>query len=311
MKVCPTCQQTYADESLNFCLNDGAVLVKKDQPFNAAPPETVFMNQPNPTISGQQSNPTVPSNWGNSPNTNQIKPKSRTWLWVLGIFGAIILICGGGFFAIVAIVANNENKNVSSNNSRIANTKNDSDSVSSKKTLTDDLSKWKLSNDSLGITDYRNNELYMTSKPGNYFLALMSGSSNFRTDNATTKVSVRNTTGAATQSGYGLMINNNMTAPLLQDYAFLIDSATQSYRVVKHQVRKETEVVKSTFSNAVKAGTETNVLEVRDNSGKMGFYINGTLVTTVEDKDGITSGVPGLYAGGAIPIAFSNLEGEK
>src|SRR6185503_1914517 len=29
MKVCPTCKKTYKDDDLNFCLSDGATLLKK------------------------------------------------------------------------------------------------------------------------------------------------------------------------------------------------------------------------------------------------------------------------------------------
>src|SRR5688500_3692003 len=29
MKICPTCKETYKDEGLNFCLSDGATLIKK------------------------------------------------------------------------------------------------------------------------------------------------------------------------------------------------------------------------------------------------------------------------------------------
>ncbi|MGI8883244.1 MAG: DUF4190 domain-containing protein [Pyrinomonadaceae bacterium] len=45
MKICPNCNQTYTDESLNFCLNDGATLVEKD----SEPPPTVFMDAPRTT----------------------------------------------------------------------------------------------------------------------------------------------------------------------------------------------------------------------------------------------------------------------
>ena len=29
MKICPTCKETYKDDDLNFCLADGATLIKK------------------------------------------------------------------------------------------------------------------------------------------------------------------------------------------------------------------------------------------------------------------------------------------
>ncbi|CAN5724956.1 hypothetical protein BH20ACI4_BH20ACI4_00790 [soil metagenome] len=45
MKTCPSCNQTYTDETLNFCLNDGTTLVSKD----SEPPPTIFMDPPRTT----------------------------------------------------------------------------------------------------------------------------------------------------------------------------------------------------------------------------------------------------------------------
>ncbi len=45
MKICPNCQQTYDDDALNFCLNDGGILEKSGD----SPPPTVMMNQVRPT----------------------------------------------------------------------------------------------------------------------------------------------------------------------------------------------------------------------------------------------------------------------
>ena len=45
MKVCPICQHTYADDSLNFCLDDGSAL----QSFYDNAPPTVFVDQPRVT----------------------------------------------------------------------------------------------------------------------------------------------------------------------------------------------------------------------------------------------------------------------
>lgn len=307
MKVCPTCQQTYTDESLNFCLNDGTVLIKKDAP--STPQETVFMNQAVPTAPTNQpfhqTNAPQP-NWG-AQAAAPPKPKSKTWLWVLGIFGAIIVLCGGGFVGLIAIVANQDNKNTYTANTNYGNSNN----VKSGNLLTDNLSAWKLPNDNLGVTNYENNEFYMTSKPGGYFFVLLTSNKNFRTDNATTRVTVRNSTGTFTDLGFGLTVHNNSAAALVQDYAFLIDTVSQSYRVVKHQARKETVVVKWNVDRAIKNGTQANLIEVKDDNGKMNFSVNGKLLTTVTDADGIKSGVAGLYAGGAVPIAFSNLQVEK
>lgn len=45
MKICPYCNQTYTDETLNFCLNDGSALTAKE----SDPPPTVFMDPPRST----------------------------------------------------------------------------------------------------------------------------------------------------------------------------------------------------------------------------------------------------------------------
>ncbi|MGI9036570.1 MAG: hypothetical protein ACR2GD_11095 [Pyrinomonadaceae bacterium] len=306
MKVCPTCQQTYADESLNFCLNDGAVLVQ--QSASPKPPQTIFMNQPSPTSPEKGFGQNPQANWAiNSPTVNQPKRKSKTWLWVLGIFGALILVCGGGLVGLIAIVANDDNTNVSGNTYRNLNVGN----YKPNNLLTDDLSNWKIPNDNLGITDYQNGEFYMTSKSGGYYFVLLSGDKNFRTDNATTGVTVRNTTGAQTQSGFGLMVHNNISMALAQDYDLLVNTVNQAYRIIEHQARKEIVLVDWTDESAIKSGSQPNKLEVKDDNGKMSFYINGKLVKTIEDKDGIKSGVAGLYVSGAVPIAFSKLQVEK
>jgi DNA segregation ATPase FtsK/SpoIIIE, S-DNA-T family len=42
MKICPTCKKSYKDEELNYCLDDGATLVKKK---NGAPPKHSRVNE--------------------------------------------------------------------------------------------------------------------------------------------------------------------------------------------------------------------------------------------------------------------------
>jgi len=115
MKTCSICNQIYNDENLNFCLNDGGVLIDdKDD----APP-TIQMNQvrsTNPNFSDYE--PSSP--WGSQPlqqhqpnqplyqtaNTvsgqNQVLP---TISLVLGICGLVLWCCYGGFpFGIAALI---------------------------------------------------------------------------------------------------------------------------------------------------------------------------------------------------------------
>jgi hypothetical protein len=105
MKVCPICQETYNDETLNFCLNDGGTLtLAKDDV-----PPTVFMNQP------RQTNP----NWSNyQPPTYQNQQMTQrqqvgiqgqnqfpatsvdqtlpTISLILGILSIVLMCCYGG-----------------------------------------------------------------------------------------------------------------------------------------------------------------------------------------------------------------------
>ena len=68
MKKCPVCRQNYADDSLNFCLNDGVTL----QAIGDDAPPTVFMNQARPTNESNWSSVNPPA-----PRTNsQMSPNS-------------------------------------------------------------------------------------------------------------------------------------------------------------------------------------------------------------------------------------------
>lgn len=143
MKVCPACNQTYTDDAQNFCLNDGATL----KPFfgttfgNSEAP-TQMMNPP-PATNPNQAFGTAPNqNWGVvTPNAAAApRPKSRAWLWVLLIFGAVFLLCGGGFAGLVFYSTTapkyESNFNVSYNsNTSVANTNTKPESSKSALTL--------------------------------------------------------------------------------------------------------------------------------------------------------------------------------
>jgi len=111
MKICSICNQTYADENLNFCLNDGGNLTEwKDD----APP-TVLLNQVRTTQPNWENYQTAPPEWGNQPlernqtfypavmqGQNQTLP---TVALVLGICSVAFFCCYGGIpFGAAAIV---------------------------------------------------------------------------------------------------------------------------------------------------------------------------------------------------------------
>src|SRR5205814_1372101 len=85
MKICPRCQKTYADDNLNFCLEDGSVLTQG--PAEALP-QTVIMNEPRMTQPQHQPMPSQPGSqpaW-NTPQQYSMQPpakSSKTWIWVV------------------------------------------------------------------------------------------------------------------------------------------------------------------------------------------------------------------------------------
>lgn len=314
MKICPRCQRTYADNSLNFCLEDGTLLNEVGETGDSLP-ETVMINQPIQTAPNQSfGNQTVGqlNNWAaQNPNTPP-KRKSKSWIWVLGILGVLFLVCGGGVFGFFALIASFDQKNSENNsNNFLSNVAKSPAATDKDKTdvQTIDLSKWDDGSGQYGNTDFKDGEFIMSSKNKRFYFVLV-GSPIYKSDSAVTKVTVRNVDEEETDLGFGLIVHSN-PVPLTNDFAFLVDSENKRFRIVNHAAQKETEILKWTKSNAIKDGTEKNILEVRDQSDKMDFYINSQFVTSVDNKNKYKDGVPGIYVSDAIPIAFSNLEIRK
>ncbi len=87
MKSCPQCHQSYDDENLNFCLNDGTALTAAGQ----AP--TILMPSPPPT----EFQAAAPTQWQQPvPQAPPSGKKSKAWIWVLLVLGLLLLLCGGG-----------------------------------------------------------------------------------------------------------------------------------------------------------------------------------------------------------------------
>lgn len=311
MKICPKCQKTYSDENLNFCLNDGTLLTQMSKAEDSLP-ATVFINQPRPTDPnenfGRQSS--AQSDWNNQNQISMQQPpkKSKTWIWVLGILGGLVLLCGGGLVGFIALVAS-----IDESNSNITTSENRKISVSPSAAPIDrtnfrniDLSVFDKKFPEYGSLEYKDNELIMSSKrKGTYFVLVPT--KNYKSENAVSRITVRNVDEEDSSLGFGLVFHS-ANQPLKQDYAFLIDSEDKKYRVVRHDNQKEIDEVNWTKSSAIKDGTRENVLEVRDNGGNMEFFINGQPVTTLKNTEGYKGGVTGFYAGDAIPVAFSHLE---
>ena len=323
MKICPSCQKTYTDDNLNFCLEDGSVLNQAA----AEPPKTVMMNEPRitqqqPTMLSQPGSPpgTQPA-WNTAPQQYAPQPKksSKTWIWVLLILGILALVCGGGFIGFLAYVGSQADK--VANQAFNINKANSPTPTGSKTTTTTtlttdrtsletvDLSQWVKENSLFGTTEFTDGEFIMGSKKKAFYYVLVAPD-DYKTEKANTRVTLRNIDDANSSLGYGLIFHSNPT-PLQQDYALLIDTKKKKYRVVHHEPQKEGSVVTWTTSDAIKSGTEENILEARDLADKVELYINGTMVTSIRNTYGYAGGVAGLYSGDGIKIAFKNLEIRK
>lgn len=125
MKICPICNQTYTDENLNFCLNDGGILALQE---DNSPP-TVRINQAKttnpgwtgyqpPTYENQQL--TQNQSWGiQGQNQFAVRGKDQTLptiSLILGILSLVLFCCYGGLpFGLAALITgyfgmNNANK---------------------------------------------------------------------------------------------------------------------------------------------------------------------------------------------------------
>lgn len=322
MKKCPNCGRTYADPALNFCLQDGTVLEQSTM-STFGNEETMVLGQPANTAPNRSpySSPTnPPATWAASPYGSQArKPKSRTWLWILLTLFAFGLFAVVGFFGFLVYLGMKmdqeaKNKNRSALNSNVNKYKanvNSNLKSGDVTVLKEDFSKWKTGTFDYGTVEYKDSELVVTSKDSEHYCVLQAAEG-FLSNDAVTKVTVKNVSGKAANSGFGLVIHANPLVVLLKDYAFLIRTdGKPSYRIVQHTNSAEKDLIKWTPSSAINDGDDENQLEVRDDGKRLSFYINGTLAGTVDDKNGDATGVAGIYAGNGIPIAFSDLQVEK
>ena len=117
MKQCPRCKQTYSDDALNFCLEDGEMLTA----FTTEPPPTRYADDTPPTVLLNEARVTNPTNWPATPpaapparwqpqqlNANQpfgspapSRSKDQTLptiSLILGVLSLALVCCFGGFW---------------------------------------------------------------------------------------------------------------------------------------------------------------------------------------------------------------------
>ena len=333
MKRCPSCNRTYTDVSLNFCLEDGTPLISDaapsfdphatirytQPPTTSAPPPTETYRQEQVLVNqvpemGQPRTP--PSQRVSTPYVPQKKSNAVWWIvggvLVVGIIGVGLII----MILVLASIGSNQNTNTNAN-SRVANrnananrSTNTNNVPGLPRSFADDFStqKWTTGSFQFGDIWYSDGEYHMRAKDRTY-LVMYAPSDVYNTENATIRVTARNV-GNGPASGYGLIVHGRKSpSNELEDYALLIFTGSEpQYQVIMHKNNNQTTLVPWTKSSAILSGSNANQLEVRIKGDQLSFYANGRYLNRITDSASFKRGVAGFYTSESSEVAFDNLE---
>jgi len=339
MKRCPTCNRTYTDLSLNFCLEDGTPLASDTPGLDpnatlryppardtAEPPPTEIYRpatappppRPAPPPPPQQQ----PQQWSPAPTQPPRKKSNAVW-WILGGLAALVVIGVGLVVMIIALasLSSDTNRNLNANantnrNSNVtanvnANSTNANISTPPSGRFVDDFSekKWNVGTSQFGRMWYDNGEYHMSSKPQT-FIVMYAPSDDYSTENATVKVSARTVDGTVPSDGFGLLVHGGSSkTKKIEDYVLLIYPGEEpQYQIIMHKDGTQSELVPRTKSNAIRSGSSPNELEVRIKGLELSFYANGQYLTKITDSANYRQGRAGFYTSDATDVAFDNLE---
>lgn len=336
MKRCPTCNRTYTDLSLNFCLEDGTPLatdapggvdpnatLRYPSPRDTAEPPPTEIYRPAPSTATPRPTPAPPPppQWSPTPTQAPRKKSNAVW-WILGGFVALVVIGAGLVVMLIALASlgSNTNSNLNANTRDVnrnanvtvnANIPNSNASVTPIGPFTDDFSekKWNVGISQFGRMWYENDEYHMSSKEQT-FIVMYAPSDDYSTENATVKVTARSVDGSVPSNGFGLMVHCGWSrTKKLDDYALLIyPSEEPEYEIVMHKDGEQSSLVSRTKSDAVLPGTSPNQLEIRIKGSELSFYANGKFLTRLTDPENYRRGKAGFYTSDVTNVAFDNLE---
>jgi hypothetical protein len=247
MKRCPTCDRTYTDPSLNFCLEDGTPLtldapavdpnatIRYPSARDTAEPPPTEIYRPEPAVTAPTSptqrrpTPTPPpppppqQQWVPGPTAAPPRKKSNAIWWILGGFTALVIVGVGLVVLVIALASlsnntNNSNANVRNDN-RNANATANANANSSNAnananasvpgSFTDDFSqqKWGTGKSDFGRIWYDGGEYHMTSRERTFVVMYAPATNDYNTENATVKITARSVNGDVPSAGFGLMVH--------------------------------------------------------------------------------------------------------
>jgi len=341
MKLCPSCNRTYNDESLNFCLEDGTPLVggatgppdpnatwRYPTPRETGEPPTEIYRQPPPLLN-QVPEMAQPRPVPVAPHPYQPpQKKSKAIWWILGTL-VVLGVMGVGLIVVILALASlgaNQNNNVNNNSNVFVREGNENKTEKTNAnsnanaapslppSIVDDFStvKWKTGNYQYGDIWYLDDEYHMRSKEKTY-LVMYAPSGDYNTEDAKVRVTTRSVDGTSPASGYGLVVHGAKSKDdQLEDYGLLIYTGDEpQYQIVAHKDGQQKSLVPWTKSSVIRPGTSPNQLEIRSQNDELSFYINGRYLTRIPDSENFKRGVAGLYTSDTAEVAFDDLEIER
>jgi len=262
MKKCPSCNRTFTDDALSFCLNDGSPLLSvggETAPPSYDPGATIQYNpardtNPPPPPSYTPAQPpgyqAQPPAWSPMPQAGGVqgappKKKSKGIYWIIGIIAAVVVLGIGGIILVVVLVGmsdsntnngNTNNSNTTANKNSNANANNsnagNSNANESNTNANANTSKVYVAQDDFSVTSkwWVGTNAYGKAEyvNGEYQLSGMGGyvavygPKTYDTKNVTTRVTTHSVLGVSPANGYGLTVYGELKNGNLEDYAFVI-----------------------------------------------------------------------------------------
>lgn len=120
MKRCPTCNKTFTDQNLSFCIDDGTPLAAIP---DAADETTVVSPNAGKNSSSAETEPYVPRDWQRDyqpPGSFEpVGKKRKVWPWALAIVGVLLISIVGLGIALALLTPRIFRSGVNANNSNV------------------------------------------------------------------------------------------------------------------------------------------------------------------------------------------------
>jgi hypothetical protein len=97
VKRCPTCNKTFSDRNLSFCIDDGTPLAPVDDPMDevtVVSPSAGSSTSRSTQSSTEENEGTIPPYQppGSYTSPNSATPKRKVWAWILGLLLLLVLV---------------------------------------------------------------------------------------------------------------------------------------------------------------------------------------------------------------------------